>query len=277
MNNRVVVLGGRGLLGRAVAYVLSFGYDIQVLSRQDGFFIEKYETFPRLKYPVEAVVNCAGILSSGAENINELVSVNVAGSYNAARFAHANNAFFIHISSIFAIKSNINQYYGEYGISKAAGDDMIRFFCTQQRVPYAVLRFSQLYDYKGKAAVSQAMLYRLIDQLRNSGAATIFGRKNPVRNYLNIDDAAFMVKYCLENRANGLWNCIHPDNITIYDLVAEISSCLNIKGTIKVLPEKPALLSMDIPRKNLLHRIIPDFKPVSIAEGIRNIIKYGKG
>ena len=214
-------------------------------------------------------------MSSDPDNIDAIVRTNIEGAYNAARFAHENNTFFIHVSSIFAIQSRNNQYYNEYGISKSAGDDMVKSFCTRTCTPHAVLRFSQLYDYRGKAASSQAMLYRLIHQLLNDGIATIFGKKNPLRNYLNVNDAATMVKYCLENRITGLWNCTHPDSITIYDLIEKISCCLNIKCVINVLPEKPDLLSIFIPEKNLLHDVMPDFRPVSVAEGIRKIIKNG--
>lgn len=62
MADRVVILGGKGLLGSAVADALSYDYEVQILSRSNGVFIEKYDTFPEPEDGVKAVLNCAGLL-----------------------------------------------------------------------------------------------------------------------------------------------------------------------------------------------------------------------
>lgn len=271
--DKVLLVGGFGFLGSAIERILSKEYDVHVVSRRTGVSVDNYSSLLSVGCGFSAIVNCSGIIDCKSGAVSDSLKINTVGAYNVARYAAEKNLYLMHISSISAIKAKTNQYYNSYAISKSAGDDLVEHFCKENSVPFSLLRFSQLYDFDGYAEKTQAMLYRLIRQLLDDGVAILYGKRNPIRNFLHVDDAATMVKNSLDMKKLGKWNCIHPDSVRIYELIEIIADILKIDARITIMPREKDLLSIYIPNKRLLHQELPDFYPLTIENGVREIVK----
>ena len=273
---KLLIIGGTGLLGKSVANFLKNKYQIDCVSSKTGFDICKPTSFDTLKDPYSAIINCAAFISNSHEDVDRLFAVNALGALHVARYAKSISSRLIHVSTLSAINNPDNEYFNFYGISKAAGDQLVSFYCACNQVPLTICRFSSLYDTEGLAIKNQPMLYRLIDQVENFEEVSIYGTLNPIRNYLHLEDAAGLISRVLNDKLAGLWNCVHPHNIDIESLAHLIGKAMDKKPNIRYIHEKPNLLKIHIPKDHSIFKHLTDLIPRSLETGLKEIIAHAK-
>ncbi|MFW6152075.1 MAG: dTDP-4-dehydrorhamnose reductase [Verrucomicrobiota bacterium] len=163
---KVVVLGGRGMLGAAIESVFGSadieceGYDLPEVD------ITQAETLEPLP-PAGCVINCAAYTDvDGAEdNSDSAFMVNAEGAGNVARYCEKNSVFMAHISTDYVFDGESQRPYHEndpvnpvniYGRSKAKGEEAVRRFCRKS----LIVRTQSLFGKNGKNFVS-AIVSRL--------------------------------------------------------------------------------------------------------------------
>lgn len=274
--DRILIIGGTGLLGNCVSQILEKKYQVDRISSQTGFDICNHACFDSLNGPYLAIINCAAVISNNDDAVDRMLAVNALGALNAARFAQSISSRLIHVSTIFAISNPDNEYYNYYGISKAAGDQLISRYCSRYQVPLTICRFSSLYDTEKLAIKYQAMFYRLIDQVASPEGVSIYGSLNPTRNFLHYEDAAVIISRVLSNNVTGVWNCVHPQNIDIEMLVHLIGKVMGKNPKIQYIHEKPNLLKIHIPEDRLIFKNLTDLVPRPLETGLKEIIEHAK-
>ncbi len=164
--DKVVVLGGRGMLGAAIESVFgsagidSEGYD---LPEVDITQAETLESLP----PAGCVINCAAYTDvDGAEDDSgSAFKVNAEGAGNVARYCDKNSVFMVHISSDYVFDGETERPYYEndpvnpiniYGKSKAEGEQAVRRLCREN----LIVRTQSLFGMNGENFVS-AIVSRL--------------------------------------------------------------------------------------------------------------------
>jgi nucleoside-diphosphate-sugar epimerase len=274
--DRLLIIGGTGLLGNCIFNLLKNIYQIDCVSSKTGFDLCDPASFNNLKGPYSAIINCAAVISNSDEDTDRLFAVNALGALHVARYAQSISSRLIHVSTLSAINSPDNEYFNYYGVSKAAGDQLVSLYCACNQVPLTICRFSSLYDTKGLAVKNQPMLYRLIDQVENLEVVRIYGTLNPIRNYLHLEDAAGLISRVLSNHVTGMWNCVHPNNIDIESLIHLIGKVMNREPRIQYIHEKPNLLKIHIPEDQSIFKHLTDFIPRSLETGLKEIIEHAK-
>ena len=274
--NKVLLIGSNGLLGKSVKSILiDDGYSVTGVTRSEGFDLSNNESFHSLRTDYQCVINLAAIINISEDNVDEAVRVNGIGALRAAIFAKSTAAKFIHASTISALPCCNNDYCNSYyAATKRLGDDLIKKYCEDNRMEYSILRFPQLYDTERKAEKYQPMLYRIIQQVKHDGSVTLYGNNNPSRNYLHVDDAAKAISISLNTKQPGIWNCIHPSSDDVLGLVKVVSEALDTPVKIVRLENEGDLQELQIPDKELFHQSCPEWKPRSLAAGIKDIVSH---
>lgn len=271
---KIVVIGHTGLLGSEILKQLEHHHHVFSGSLSNGVDIRDQQSFMRLPKSCDLVINCSGMLNCEADAFVQAIQINVTGALHVAEYATKSGAKLLHISSIFALAHPENQYFNGYGAIKKATEDLLQQYAVLRNLPLTVLRLPQLYDIEGRAKQSQAMLYRLIHQVTENHQATLHGIQNPKRNYMNIRDAAQLVMLWLTNPISGIFNCPHPNSLTIYELVEIIATSLCISPVIRLLPDKQGFKTLYIPQDKLIWTALKTTPAHSLKIDIVDLIEH---
>lgn len=149
---RVIVLGGRGMLGQAVAYYLSHaGHNVWVAGRPEMSILElaSMETLEGVAQP-EVVINCAGAIPERVSDSIEMIRVNALAPWIIrTAFKHAR---VIHISTDCVFNGDASLPYAVtmkpdatsvYGRTKALGEcpDNVNIRCSFLGVKHGLLKW----------------------------------------------------------------------------------------------------------------------------------------
>ncbi len=161
--DKILVLGGRGMLGTSMYSVFSAaGVDCEAydLPEVDITQEETLEALPR----ADCVINCAAYTDvDGAEDDRcSAFEVNAEGACNVARYCDRNSIFMAHISTDYVFDGESARPYHEgdavnpiniYGRSKAEGEEAVRQSCEKS----LIVRTQSLFGINGKNFVSAIM------------------------------------------------------------------------------------------------------------------------
>jgi nucleoside-diphosphate-sugar epimerase len=270
----VLVIGADGLLGRHLYRRLETSARVVGASRRTGLDLSRAEPFAAFDDGrFDFVFNCAVAYDGRA--LDDLVAVNALGAERAARFALQHGAHLVHASTTSTLGVIGEPYFGPYGMTKRLGDELVAHATQEAGRPASVLRFSQLYDSEGASRHSQPMLFRLIDQIRTQGYATVFGSHDPLRNYLHVDDAVTIMIRAAEQKLPGIWYAAHPESVSVSELAGRIAALLGKPAELRWLADRPSLADIRIPSSEAraLYERLGWSPQVSLTEGLTRLLR----
>ena len=162
---RIVITGGKGMLGRTLQNVLSENEiiiaDLPEADITDAAGFDKFLAAAK----ADAVIHCAAMTAvDKCETEQDLAyKLNAAGSMNVASACHRHNVRLIAISTDYVFEGSSDRPYHEfdmpnggntvYGQSKFAGEELIRRHCPN----HVICRISWLYGAGGPSFVHAMM------------------------------------------------------------------------------------------------------------------------
>ncbi|MCQ2404309.1 MAG: dTDP-4-dehydrorhamnose reductase [Lentisphaeria bacterium] len=162
---RVVVTGGKGMLGRTLQQVLA-GHELLVADLPEWDILDAAGFDAKLAAAhADAVIHCAAMTAvDKCETETDLAyKLNAVGSMNVAAACHRNGVRLIAISTDYVFGGELDRPYHEfdvaggahtvYGASKFAGEEMIRRHCPN----HVICRISWLYGFGGPSFVHAMM------------------------------------------------------------------------------------------------------------------------
>ena len=183
---KVVITGGKGMLGRTIQRTLSGRYEFVIadLPEVDVLDEEKLYGFLAAERP-DTVVHCAAAtqVDDCETRVDFAYRLNARGSANVAAACDRLGVRLIAISTDYVFDGGLDRPYNEfdratggatvYGKSKFAGEELIRSLCPD----HVILRISWLYGFGGPSFV-HAML-KLADGTRPELKVVDDQRGNP--------------------------------------------------------------------------------------------------
>jgi len=271
LKETILITGNRGFIGSYVQKALSDQYNTIGLSRTEGYDITDFDSL-KIKSKIDIIVHAAAIASDDYETSFQ---ANVVGTLNLCKYAKENGIKrFILISSIFALEESDNGYFNSYGKTKKASEEVAVAFCKENGIELTILRLAQVYDDAGFAKEGQAMLYYFIDTIRAQAQITLFGRSNPLRNYIHIDYLCAVMNEVLKERKGGIWNIIEEKSHTVTEIAYMLFDIFRKQPDITFLKEKTSIPSVHIPCENIYRS--EALTSISLFEGMKRIINYDK-
>ena len=166
---KVLVTGDKGLIGRAVTTrLLAEGDGVVGFDRADGHDILDAASLARAAEGCDAVVHTAALLGRPNDRPDDIMTVNVTGTWNALAAARASGAkrvvAFSSVNALGIFSGNGTPDYlpidddhparatTAYGISKRLGEEMCRCFTLDTGIPTICLRPPWVSDDARKAA-----------------------------------------------------------------------------------------------------------------------------
>jgi len=264
--------GNRGFIGSYLQKALSDQYNIIGLSRTEGYDIADFNSLQKIDKKIDIVVHAAAIASDDYE---ASFQTNVVGTLNLCKYAKERGIErFILLSSIFAFDQSDNGYFNSYGKTKKISEEVATAYCKENNIDLTILRLAQVYDDARLAQTGQAMLYYFIDTIKAEGHINLFGKSNPLRNYIHIDYLCKVAEEVLKEKKVGTWNIIEEKNHTINEIAYVLFDILQKQPNISYLPEKPNIPSVHIPNQDRYNS--DKFSPIPLMEGIKRILNYDK-
>ena len=272
MIETALITGNRGFIGSYIEKTLSDQYNTIGLSRTGGSDITDYNSLKKIDSKIDIIVHTAAIASDDYEASFE---TNVIGTLNLCKYAKENGIKrFILLSSIFAFDTNDNGYFNSYGKTKKTSEEVASAYCKENDIDLTILRLAQVYDDARLAQSGQAMLYYFIDTIQTQGQIILFGRSNPLRNYIHIDYLCNVVDEILSEKKIGTWNIMEEKSHTITEMAYIAFDILQKQPKISRLQDKPDIPSVHIPYENQYSS--NTLSPISLIDGIKRILNHDK-
>jgi len=268
----ILITGNQGFIGSYIEKTLSKEYNTVGLSRAKGFDITNYDSLGKIEERIDMIVHAAAIASNDYATSFE---TNVTGTLNLCKYAKETGVKrFILLSTIFALDKKDNGYFNSYGKTKKTSEEVAAAYCQENGIELTILRLAQVYDDARVAQSAQAMLYYFIENIKTKGEITLFGRSNPLRNYIHIDYLCSVMKEILSEKTVGTWNIIEEKSHTITEIAYMIFDVLKKQPNISYLLDKEDIPSVHIPHEQNYKSNI--HTPISLKDGIKRILNYDK-
>lgn len=192
---KVLLTGGKGMLGRTICRVLGKRFEIIPTDLPEADITnEECIDSAIAKYQPDAVIHCAAMtaVDKCETEIDLAYKLNQRGSANVAAACNRHNVRLIAISTDYVFEGSANRPYNEfdettggntvYGKSKYAGEEAIRALCPN----HVIARISWLYGFGGPSFVhamigladgTRPTLKVVADQVGNPTSAIAVARK----------------------------------------------------------------------------------------------------
>jgi len=272
LRETILITGNEGFIGSYIEKTLKDGYDTVGLSRAKGFDITDYPSLKKIEKNIDIIIHAAAIASN---DYATSFKTNVTGTLNLCKYAkeHGIKRFML-ISTIFALDEKDNGYFNSYGKTKKTSEEVAAEYCQENGIDLTILRLAQVYDDARMAQSAQAMLYYFIDTIKTKGEITLFGRSNPLRNYIHIDYLCAIIQEIVSEKKVGTWNIIEEKSHTVTEIAYMIFDVLKKQPNISYLVDKEDIPSVHIPyEQNYKSKI---HASISLTDGIKRILNYDK-
>jgi nucleoside-diphosphate-sugar epimerase len=262
-----LITGSSGFIGTYVEQYFKNIFDCKGISRVNDIDISDYNSLNTLNFNPQIIIHCAGSLSL---NIEDNFMSNVLGTLNICKLAKQKSVkHLILLSSIFIYENIENEYFNNYSISKKQSEDIAISYCRDYNINLTILRLSQIYDINRYAITNQKMLYDFIDTIKINKSLQIYGNKNPIRNYVYIDDVISIIDDVISNQNYGIFNVVNQKSHTISEIAYMIFEAYKMIPSIAYLKDKQDIHSIYVPTQNIYTL---DKEYFSLQDGIKGII-----
>ncbi len=300
---RVLITGGAGFIGSHVAeQLLARGHEVAVV---DDLSTGKRKNVPRgaMFYEMDVRSGCAGVFEEFAPQVlcHQAAQMDVRRSVKEPDFdADVNVLGTLRLlencakhdveKAVFA--STGGAVYGEqrefpasedypvypvspYGVSKLAGERYLHFYRTQYGLPYAALRYANVYGPRQDPHGEAGVVAILCGNLAAGRGSTINGTGEQTRDYVYVEDVARANVLALEGDApSGAYNIgtgVETSVNKLYELLRETSGrdLLPAHGPAK--PGEQLRSSVDSAKASQVLGWLPQ---VNLATGLRETLIF---
>ena len=159
----------------------------------------------------------------------------------------------VYLSTISTYEHPDNQCFGSYGLSKRHGQENLAFACRHSGIGLTTLLPSQLYDELGEARRHQPLLYHVLDCARDGKAVTLYGKKDPYRNFLFVEDLVSIIEQVVLQGLTGNFDCVHPKSYRISEVAQIAFDIFGKGGSVQFDGTKSDLPTLHIPAAGELY------------------------
>jgi UDP-glucose 4-epimerase len=255
---KILVTGGAGFIGSHVADAyLAAGHKVVVLDNLSGgkrgnvpkgaklVVADLRDTkkvhalFKRERFDVVNSHAAQMSVPASVQDPKNDAEINVLGILNLMEAGRQNGLKkFIHVSSGGTVYGSPKKFpateaypilpESPYGITKAVGEDYLRFYKLQYGMDYTVLRYSNVYGPRQMPHGEAGVVAIFIQRLLKGQDCTIFGDGSLIRDYVYVGDVARANVAALKKGSGEAYNIGTNRPTTVKQLYAAIVKALDV-------------------------------------------------
>lgn len=188
LNGPILLTGGRGFIGSALARKLAFaGYGVKIFDRVEGLDVTRINDVLQAANGCGAIFNLAGMLGTHELNYpNQMVNsvgVNIVGALNCLNAAKTFNIPILQIT-----KPNL--WINTYTITKHAAEQFAKLYAQELGVKVWLPRLFNVFGPGQHYGVPQKLAPTVIVNALNDWPITIYGSGQQTVDHIFVEDAA---------------------------------------------------------------------------------------
>jgi GDP-L-fucose synthase len=296
----ILVTGGKGMAGKSLQKFLPDAIDAIYTSRED-YDLMDYDQVENMfkKFNPKTVIHLAGKVGGIPDQLqhpydffyqNIIINSNIINACFKFKIE-----YLVAMSSVCVYSPEINNFpiseelsqYGEpdksiYGYAYAKRMMPIQLKCLDKQfnspMKYTVIHSSNLYGpydcfETNKSHVVAALMRRFHENI-NSPAVELLGTGKALRQMTFVDDLSKFIMFCLKNKPTGEINFAPPENLSIKQIAAVISSKIGFSGKILFKGGSDGVLRRDVSIEKVEKLGFHDF--TSFEYGIQKTYEWFK-
>jgi nucleoside-diphosphate-sugar epimerase len=273
---KVALVGVTSSISRSLMPLFKDKAEIITLGRKDADVIIDLNNFSEqisLDKNIDVIIHTSAHFGGITyEAISEAVMVNVQGALKMMHAAHvAEVKHFVYISSIYSNLRPSSNLYSIYSVTKRFSEEILKLYCKGKDIKLTILRPSQIYGNFESNQINQPFFYSIIQKVKNNEEVVFYGRHDPVRNFIHINDVAEIIFRVVERRIEGDFDCVFNDNITFTDIASAAKSVFRSNSRILFDGSRPDIEDNVIPINTSLYDLIDYYPKITIEEGIKRL------
>jgi nucleoside-diphosphate-sugar epimerase len=274
--SHIAIVGGTSALAQRLIPALKGGHKVTTLGLGEcDIPCNLLDSVDAIRFPdsTDAVVHLAAAFGGPTEDeIVRTVEINAVGTLKVCIAAQrARVAHVVVISSLSAQLSDRSPYYGVYSITKRQAEELAVDYCRRHSLLLTVLRPSQLYAEDEAFRRHQPLVYHMADCAEKGADIQIFGARDALRNYINADDMAHIIRKVLEQEYGGVHSCTFPKDVALSEVAAAALKAFAQGGAVVFRSEKPDIPDNVFDNGTEFYERIGFIPNVDIWEGMRRI------
>lgn len=274
---KVVIVGGTSSIAVALKPKLADFSEVITAGRSNcDIYLDLSDNHEKIVLPddIDVVIHTAAHFGGKSfQDIIDAENINVVGTLKLCEAATKSNAkHLVYISSIFAGLHPDAPNYSIYALSKKHSEELATLYCSLNQLPLTILRPSHLYGVGNSFKKHQPFFYSIIDKASRNEHLTLYGKNDPTRNFLFIDDLCEIIINVIQQKVTGIYSCAQMKD-TSYTQIAETAfKVFETNGQVDFLEDKPNIPSFTYEKDDALYQKIGFFPQINLEEGIRRIM-----
>jgi nucleoside-diphosphate-sugar epimerase len=273
---RVLIVGHTSMVGRHLGRILRPGHEVITCDRTGDPDIHldlSDPGGPSRDARADVLIHLAASFAPDTpEGMLENERVNAAGAFLVADLARrAGCRYLLYTGTVSSFPSQDSGYRNSYSLSKRHGHENLELACGLSGIAFGALWMGQIYDAEGEAARHQPLLYRMLAAAAKGEEITLYGKADPLRNYLFAEDCAEILIRTLEARLEGTYPCLHPESLPLSRIAALASEAFGGRSPVRWHPEKPDIPPIPLPDGSALWERLGYRPATSLASGLDRI------
>lgn len=273
---QIALFGGNSSISKSLKTLLSEHNEVVTLGRSNSDIIIDINNIPnefKLPYNLDTIV-----LTSADFGGNELddylnaINVNVIGVLKLFDLAiNSNVKHFIFISSIYTHFEAKSPLSSIYSISKKFSEEVLLHYLKDKQIKLTIIRPTQIIGNFKSNRIRQPFFYSLIQQIKDSQNVKIFGKNDPKRNFIHIDDLSSILHKVILKKLEGVYDCAFPHNTSFLEITNFAKILYQSSSEISFDKTKPDIFDNVLNYNYDLYDLINQYPKITIFEAIKEL------
>jgi nucleoside-diphosphate-sugar epimerase len=190
---KVALVGPNSSISLAIIPLFKKEDEIITLGRKNADIeldLQSIDVPIKLPENTEVIIHSAAHFGgSSLEDTCDAIKVNILGTlrlFDAAVLSNVRQ--FVYVSSLYSHLTYNSNLYSIYSLSKRCSEDILKLYSKGKKVKLLIIRPSQIYGNFYSMRKHQPFFYSIIDKIRKNEKVVFWGRRDPSRNFIHIDD-----------------------------------------------------------------------------------------
>ena len=270
----ILIIGGTSSIAKYLIPILSKKHKVITAGRNHcDIYLDINEKF-YIPNNIDIIINTTAYFKSESdEDYYNSIKTNVDGVLKLCIEANKKNIkHLIHLSSIFSDLQQCSPFYNMYAITKKFADEIMINYCDKNNLDYTILKPSQLYA-QNIQTKHQPFFYLMINKAENGEDIYIYGKNDPLRNFLHFEDLANIIDKVVDNHILGVYDCQFPANVKYSEIAKTAQKIFKNGGNVKFLTEKKDIPDNIFEFNDDLYKKINYYPKFDINAGIMTFLK----